>query len=51
MLDRHAIRYRVNFEAISLDGKPAKIVINFGKAGDAAQIQAALDEADKDVIR
>ncbi len=45
VLDRHAIRYWVNSEAISLDGKPAKIVINFGRTGDAARIQAALDEA------
>ncbi len=45
VLDHLAIRYWVNSEAISLDGKPAKIVINFGKTGDAARIQAALDEA------
>ena len=44
VLDRHAIRYWVDSEAISLDGKPAKIVINFGRTGDAARIQAALDE-------
>jgi hypothetical protein len=45
VLDHLAIRYWVDSEAISLDGKPAKIVINFGKTGDAARIQAALDEA------
>jgi hypothetical protein len=45
VLDRHEIRYWVDSEAISLDGKPAKIVINFGRTGDAARIQAALDEA------
>jgi hypothetical protein len=44
-LDRHAIWYWVDSTAISLDGKPAKVVINFGRAGDASQIQAALDEA------
>ena len=44
-LDRHAIWYWVDSTAISLDGKPAKIVINFGRNGDANQIQALLDEA------
>jgi hypothetical protein len=47
-LDRHAIRYWVDSTAISLDGKPAKVVINFGRKGDAARIQAALDEVDSD---
>jgi hypothetical protein len=45
LLDRHAIRYWVDSNAISLDGKPAIIVINFGRTGDATQIQAILDEA------
>lgn len=45
-LDRHAIRYWVDSTAISLDGKPAKVVINFGRTGDAARIQAAVDEAE-----
>jgi hypothetical protein len=45
ILDRNPIRYWVDSEAISLDGKPAKIVINFGRTGDAAQIQRLLDEA------
>jgi hypothetical protein len=45
ILDRHAIRYWVDSFAVSLDGKPPKIVINFGRMGDAARIQAALDEA------
>jgi hypothetical protein len=44
LLDRHAIRYWVESEAISLDGKPAIAVINFGRAGDRARIQALLDE-------
>ena len=51
VLDRHAIRYWVDSFAVSLDGKPAKIVINFGKTGDAARIQAALDEANTHPIR
>jgi hypothetical protein len=45
ILDRHANHYWVDTFAISLDRKPAKIVINFGRKGDAARIQAVLDEA------
>ena len=45
VLDRNAIRYWVDTFAVSLDGKPAKIVINFGRTEDAARIQAVLDEA------
>ncbi len=45
ILDRHAIKYWVDSFAVSLDGKPAKTVINFGRTGDSARIQAALDEA------
>jgi hypothetical protein len=45
VLDRHAVRYWVDSHAISLDGKPAIAVINFGRAGNASQIQAVLDEA------
>lgn len=44
-LDRHDVRYWVDADAISLDGEPAMTVINFGRAGDAARIQAILDEA------
>jgi len=45
LLDYHAIRYWVDSDAISLDGKPAIAVINFGRAGDASRIQTLLDEA------
>lgn len=45
VLDRHAIKYWVDSFAVSLDGRPPKTVINFGRTGDAARIQAALDEA------
>jgi hypothetical protein len=45
-LDKHAIRYWVDTDAISLDGKPAIAVINFGRAGDAVSIQTILDKAD-----
>lgn len=44
-LDRHSVRYWVDADAISLDGKPAIVVVNFGRAGDASRIQALLDEA------
>ncbi len=44
-LDRHANRYRLDSDAISPDGKPAIVVINFGRAGHASRIQTLLDEA------
>lgn len=45
VLDRHAVHYWVDSFAISLDGKPATTVINFGRTGNAARIQTLLDEA------
>jgi hypothetical protein len=45
VLDRHKVRYWVDADAISLDNEPAITVINFDRFGDAAQIQAILDEA------
>jgi hypothetical protein len=45
VLDRHGIDYWVDSEAIALDHRPPVIFINFGRKGDAAQIQAILDEA------
>ena len=45
VLDRDAVRYWVDADAISLDGKPAVTVVNFGRSGDAGQIQAILDRA------
>jgi hypothetical protein len=44
-LDRHQVRYWVGADAISLDNEPAITVINFGRTGDGARIQAILDEA------
>ena len=44
-LDRDSTRYWVDGHAISLDGKPAVVVVNFGRAGDATRIQSLLDEA------
>ncbi len=45
LLDRHEVYYWVDADAISLDNEPFRTVINFGKDGDAARIQAILDEA------
>jgi hypothetical protein len=45
VLDRHEVYYWVDADAISLDNEPFTTVINFGKGGDAARIQAILDEA------
>jgi hypothetical protein len=45
VLDSNAISYWVDSFAISLDRKPAQVVINFGRKGDANRIQALLDEA------
>jgi len=45
VLDRNAIHYWADSTAISLDKKPPKIFINFGRNGDANRIQALLDEA------
>jgi hypothetical protein len=45
LLDRHEVYYWVDADAISLDNESFTTVINFGKGGDAARIQAILDEA------
>jgi hypothetical protein len=45
VLDHHKVRYWVDPDAISLDNEPAVTVIHFDRFGDAAQIQAVLDEA------
>lgn len=44
-LDEHKIRYWVDADTISLDGKPAIAIINLGHSGDAAQVQKILDDA------
>ncbi len=46
VLDRHKVRYWVDSDAISLDNEPLVAVINFGRTGDTAQIQAILDDAE-----
>lgn len=45
ILDSHGIRYWVDQVAISLDEGPETTVINLGRSGDAAAIQAILDRA------
>jgi hypothetical protein len=45
VLDLHGVHYWPDADAISLDGRPAIAVLNFGRAGDAARIQHFLDEA------
>ena len=43
LLDGRRIRYWVEENAISLNGSPEVTVINFGRGGDAAAVQALLD--------
>jgi hypothetical protein len=45
VLDQSGIRYWVDETAISLDGKPAMSVVNFGKSMSPATIQSVLDRA------
>jgi hypothetical protein len=45
LLDSHRIRYWVGENAISLNGAPEIAVINLGRGGDAAVVQAILDSA------
>lgn len=45
LFDRNGIDYWVESQAISMDGKPAFVVINLGHSGDAAKVQAILDSA------
>ena len=44
VLDRGGIRYWVDLEAISLDGKPPVIAINCSKIVNRADVQRLLDE-------
>jgi hypothetical protein len=43
LLDSRTIRYWVEENVISLNGSPEIAVINFGRRGDAAAVQAVLD--------
>ena len=46
LLNKHGISFWVDSDAIALDGQPAIAVVNFGRHGEADQIQAILDDAD-----
>ena len=43
LLDGRHIRYWVEENVISLDGGPEIAVVNLGRGGDAAAVQAVLD--------
>jgi hypothetical protein len=43
VLDRAGIRYWVDETAVSVDGKPAMTVVNFGKTMNPKEIQSELD--------
>jgi hypothetical protein len=43
LLDQHNIRYSVDEDAISLNGKPYVTVIDLGRGADAAAVQTILD--------
>jgi hypothetical protein len=43
LLDDHGIQYWVSENAISFDGGPETTVINLGRKGNAAAVQAILD--------
>ena len=45
ILDSHGISYWVRENAISFDGGPEYVIVNFGRNGDANAIQAVLDSA------
>lgn len=43
LLIEHSVRFWVDEVAISLDGRPARALINLGRDGDAAAVQQLLD--------
>jgi hypothetical protein len=51
ILDSHGIRYWVSHLAISWDGAPEVINIEFGLRGDAQAIQSVLDSCSKETAR
>ena len=44
LLDRRQVKYWVEANAVSLDGKPAITVVNLGLRGKADLVQSILDE-------
>ena len=45
LLDSHGIRYFVEENAVSLNGRPYVTLIDFGLRGDASSIQTILDSS------
>lgn len=45
VLRKDQVSYWVDSDAISLDGKPAVIVINLGRGTDVNRVQSLLDDA------
>ncbi len=45
LLDRHGICFTVSENIISVNGGPETASIHFGRNGDAAAVQAALDSS------
>ena len=43
LFTKEHIRHWVGENAISLDGKPATVIVNLGRNGDAAAVQTLLD--------
>ncbi len=43
LLDQHSIRYSVDEDAISMNGKPYVTVVDLGRGADAAAVQTILD--------
>jgi hypothetical protein len=43
LLDSHGIHYEVDEEIISFNGGPEEAIIDLGRGGDAAAVQAILD--------
>jgi hypothetical protein len=43
LLERHKVRFWVDADAISLDNEPLIAIVNFGRSGESARIQAILD--------
>ena len=43
ILDQHKVRYWVDREAESLNGKPAVIVVNINRGVDPSRVQSILD--------
>jgi hypothetical protein len=45
ILQMYGISFWEDFFAVSVDGKPEVVFVNFGRSGNAAQVQRVLDAA------